>query len=81
MSGPPIHEKAPVCQDRGALSENRNDPANHRETTAKASGSWFRCSACSALSHHSVLAGLADTTRCLSCGHEAVPCVLGRGAV
>jgi hypothetical protein len=72
----PLNEKAPVYQDQGTLSENRNDDANHHKTTEKESGPWFRCTRCATLSHISVMSGLADSCRCLSCGFSAVPCDL-----
>ena len=75
----PQNGKTNALAGEGQLSEIRNDGAKHHEKAENASGPWFRCTRCAGISHLSVMSGLSDCTRCLSCGHPAVPVRLGRG--
>ena len=75
MSGPLVHEKAPVLADRGELSETRNNTANHAKIIGDASGlRWLRCTVCRALtSRESAEATSTGLHLCAGCGAPAVP--------
>ena len=74
----PQNGKTLALAGEDQLSEIRNDGAKHHEKAENASGPWFRCTRCEAVSHISTMTGLSDTTRCLCCGHPAHACKLGR---